>query len=42
MALEVVIDGKNDKTEKNIARNMYTIREHRTGYLPCFVSRLLL
>ena len=38
MALEVVTDGKNDKTEQN----MYTTREHGTGHVFCFVCRLLL
>ena len=33
MALEVVTDGKDDKTEQN----MYTTREHGTGYMFCFV-----
>ena len=35
MALEIVTDGKNDKTEKRIARNMYTTREHGTGHVSC-------
>ena len=42
MALEVVTDGKNDKTEKNDQEYMYTTREHGAGYVFCFVCRLLL
>ena len=41
MALEVVTDGKNDKTAK-ITRNMHTTREHGTGHVFSFVCRLLL
>ena len=37
MALEVVTDSKNDKTE-----NMYTTREHRKEHVFYFVCRLLL
>ena len=37
MALEVVTDGKNDKTE-----NMCTTRKHGTEHVFCFVCRLLL
>ena len=37
MALEVVTDSKNDKTE-----NTYTTREHGTEHVFCFVCRLLL
>ena len=40
MALEVVTDGKDDKTEK-ITRNMYA-REQGTGHMFCSVCRLLL
>ena len=36
MALEIVADGKNDKSEKNYSR------ENRAGHLSCFVSHLLL
>ena len=37
MALEGVTDGRNDKTEKKMTRNMYTTREHGTGHVFCFV-----
>ena len=41
MALAPVADVRMTKL-KRITRNMYTTREHGTGHVSCFVSRLLL
>ena len=40
MALEIVTDGKNDKTEKNYWEYLHNMRT-RDGHVSCSVSRFL-